>query len=76
MGGDCRVHEMPEVHAWAFQSHLIRRTARNSAPALMAAYPPPRHFGKERTPEDWLFQVLVDWVMDLALPITEEDLKG
>ena len=29
-----------------------------------------------RTPEDLLFQVLVDWGVDLALPIAEEDIDG
>jgi adenine-specific DNA-methyltransferase len=30
----------------------------------------------DRTPEDLLFQVLVDWGLDLALPITQETLAG
>jgi adenine-specific DNA-methyltransferase len=30
----------------------------------------------DRTPEDLLFQVLVDWGVDLALPITEEKMAG
>ena len=34
------------------------------------------HIKPERTPEDLLFQVLVDWGVDLALPITEEILDG
>ena len=34
------------------------------------------HIKPERTPEDLLFQVLVDWGVDLALPITEEVLDG
>lgn len=29
-----------------------------------------------RTPEDLLFQVLLDWGVDLGLPITEETIKG
>jgi adenine-specific DNA-methyltransferase len=29
-----------------------------------------------RSPEDLLFQVLVDWGVDLALPITEETIAG
>lgn len=31
---------------------------------------------KGRTPEDFLFQVLLDWGVDLALPITEETIAG
>jgi adenine-specific DNA-methyltransferase len=31
---------------------------------------------EDRTPEDLLFQVLVDWGVDLALPITQETLDG
>ena len=31
---------------------------------------------KDRTPEDLLFQVLVDWGVDLALPITTEAVAG
>jgi len=31
---------------------------------------------EDRTPEDLLFQVLVDWGVDLALPITTETLAG
>jgi adenine-specific DNA-methyltransferase len=31
---------------------------------------------QDRTPEDLLFQVLVDWGVDLALPITMETLAG
>lgn len=34
------------------------------------------HIKPERAPEDLLFQVLVDWGVDLALPITEEVLDG
>lgn len=34
------------------------------------------HIKPERTPEDLLFQVLVDWGVDLALPITEEVIDG
>ena len=30
----------------------------------------------DRTPEDLLFQVLVDWGVDLALPITSETIQG
>jgi len=30
----------------------------------------------DRTPEDLLFQVLVDWGVDLALPITQEEVAG
>lgn len=30
----------------------------------------------DRTPEDLLFQVLLDWGVDLALPITEEKITG
>ena len=30
----------------------------------------------DRTPEDLLFQVLVDWGLDLALPIAEETIAG
>lgn len=30
----------------------------------------------DRTPEDLLFQVLTDWGLDLALPITTEQLDG
>ncbi len=31
---------------------------------------------EDRTPEDLLFQVLVDWGVDLALPITQEKVAG
>ncbi|HEY8961620.1 MAG TPA: site-specific DNA-methyltransferase [Luteolibacter sp.] len=31
---------------------------------------------KGRTPEDFLFQVLLDWGIDLALPVTEETIEG
>lgn len=31
---------------------------------------------KDRTPEDLLFQVLLDWGVDLALPISEESIAG
>lgn len=31
---------------------------------------------EDRTPEDLLFQVLVDWGVDLALPITKETIAG
>lgn len=34
------------------------------------------HIKPERTPEDLLFQVLVDWGVDLALPIVAETLCG
>lgn len=34
------------------------------------------HIKPERTAEDLLFQVLVDWGVDLALPITAETLDG
>ncbi len=34
------------------------------------------HIKPDRTAEDLLFQVLVDWGVDLALPITEETLDG
>jgi adenine-specific DNA-methyltransferase len=34
------------------------------------------HIKPDRTAEDLLFQVLVDWGVDLALPITEEKLDG
>lgn len=34
------------------------------------------HIKPERTPEDLLFQVLVDWGVDLALPIVSETLHG
>jgi adenine-specific DNA-methyltransferase len=34
------------------------------------------HIKPERTPEDLLFQVLVDWGVDLALSITEEIIDG
>jgi len=30
----------------------------------------------DRTPEDLLFQVLIDWGVDLALPIEKEELQG
>jgi adenine-specific DNA-methyltransferase len=30
----------------------------------------------DRTPEDLLFQVLLDWGVDLRLPITEERIEG
>jgi adenine-specific DNA-methyltransferase len=30
----------------------------------------------DRTPEDLLFQVLVDWGLDLALPVAEETIDG
>lgn len=30
---------------------------------------------KDRTPEDLLFQVLVDWGVDLALPISQETIS-
>lgn len=30
----------------------------------------------DRTPEDLLFQVLVDWGLDLALPIAQENIAG
>ena len=31
---------------------------------------------EDRTPEDLLFQVLLDWGVDLTLPIAEETIKG
>lgn len=31
---------------------------------------------EDRTPEDLLFQVLLDWGVDLSLPITEEAIEG
>ena len=31
---------------------------------------------EDRTPEDLLFQVLLDWGVDLSLPITEETIEG
>lgn len=31
---------------------------------------------EDRTPEDLLFQVLLDWGVDLALPITQESIAG
>ena len=31
---------------------------------------------EDRTPEDLLFQVLVDWGLDLALPISSETISG
>lgn len=31
---------------------------------------------KDRTPEDLLFQVLLDWGVDLSLPIKKEDIDG
>lgn len=31
---------------------------------------------EDRTPEDLLFQVLLDWGVDLALPITQETIAG
>lgn len=31
---------------------------------------------EDRTPEDLLFQVLLDWGVDLALPITKENIAG
>jgi adenine-specific DNA-methyltransferase len=34
------------------------------------------HIKPDRTPEDLLFQVLVDWGVDLALPIISETLHG
>ncbi len=34
------------------------------------------HIKPKRTPEDLLFQVLVDWGVDLALPIIEEIIDG
>jgi adenine-specific DNA-methyltransferase len=34
------------------------------------------HIKPDRTPEDLLFQVLVDWGVDLALPVVEEMLCG
>jgi adenine-specific DNA-methyltransferase len=34
------------------------------------------HIKPDRTPEDLLFQVLVDWGVDLALPIVSETLHG
>lgn len=30
----------------------------------------------ERTPEDLLFQVMLDWGVDLALPITRQTIQG
>ena len=30
----------------------------------------------DRTPEDLLFQVMLDWGVDLALPITKESIQG
>jgi len=30
----------------------------------------------DRTPEDLLFQILLDWGVDLALPVTEEKIEG
>lgn len=34
------------------------------------------HIKPDRTPEDLLFQVLVDWGVDLALPVVSETLHG
>jgi adenine-specific DNA-methyltransferase len=34
------------------------------------------NFKQDRSPEDLLFQVLVDWGVDLALPITRETIAG
>jgi adenine-specific DNA-methyltransferase len=34
------------------------------------------HIKPDRTPEDLLFQVLVDWGVDLALPISDEVIDG
>jgi adenine-specific DNA-methyltransferase len=34
------------------------------------------HIKPDRSPEDLLFQVLVDWGVDLALPITSETISG
>jgi adenine-specific DNA-methyltransferase len=34
------------------------------------------HIKSDRTPEDLLFQVLVDWGLDLALPIVSETMHG
>ncbi|MEG6992945.1 type III restriction endonuclease subunit M, partial [Pseudomonas aeruginosa] len=31
---------------------------------------------EDRTPEDLLFQVLLDWGVDLALPISQETIAG
>ena len=31
---------------------------------------------EDRTPEDLLFQVLLDWGVDLSLPIAQEEIKG
>lgn len=31
---------------------------------------------EDRTPEDLLFQVLLDWGVDLALPISQETISG
>lgn len=31
---------------------------------------------EDRTPKDLLFQVMLDWGLDLAYPITEEEIKG
>ena len=31
---------------------------------------------EDRTPEDLLFQVLLDWSVDLSLPITQETIGG
>jgi adenine-specific DNA-methyltransferase len=31
---------------------------------------------EDRTPEDLLFQVLLDWGVDLSLPITQETIDG
>ena len=31
---------------------------------------------EDRTPEDLLFQVLLDWGVDLSLPITQEQTEG
>jgi adenine-specific DNA-methyltransferase len=34
------------------------------------------HIKEDRTAEDLLFQVMLDWGVDLALPITSESIKG
>jgi adenine-specific DNA-methyltransferase len=34
------------------------------------------NINEDRTPEDLLFQVLLDWGVDLALPITQESIAG
>jgi adenine-specific DNA-methyltransferase len=52
----------------------IERTPDDLAQQELALHT--EHIKPDRTPEDLLFQVLVDWGVDLALPINSETLHG